>query len=137
MRSNAGSPEKSMAPDGDTHAGLLVKECELLAGIINRLGDLQGWVQRQFALIWCTIMGVGLELKNPQVPLLAGLAALLTWYVDARYVAKRRALRRRYERLAAALAHGPGGLDASTIRYRCAPRPRQRIFGVPCARRCS
>jgi hypothetical protein len=54
-------------------------------------------------------MGLGLELKNPQVPLLAGLAALITWYIDARYVAKRRALRRRYERLAEALAHGPEG----------------------------
>jgi hypothetical protein len=38
------------------------------------------------------------------------LAALLTWYGDACYFAKRRALRRRYERLAAALAHGPEGV---------------------------
>jgi hypothetical protein len=112
MRSHAESPEKPIAPDGSFHAGLLIKECELLAGIINRLGDLQGWVQRQFVLIWCTIMGIGLELKNPQVPLLAGMAALLAWYIDARYVAKRRALRHRYERLAAALAHGPEGARA-------------------------
>jgi hypothetical protein len=94
-----------MTPEQSTT--LLMKECELASGIIMRYRELEGWMQRQFALVWCSLMGVGYQMGNPNLHLLAGLATLIVWYWDARYVAKRRAMRRRYEAVATALAQKP------------------------------
>ena len=103
MTEDTGSLGKPPVPGGDFQANLLMKESELLVGIINRLGDQQGWLQRQFAVVWCTIMSAGLQLHNPNLALVAAAGTALTFYGEGRYVAKRRALRRRYERVIAAL----------------------------------
>jgi hypothetical protein len=94
-------------------SALLLKECEFAFGIITRYRELQGCVQRQFTLIWCSLMGVGYQMGNPNLHLVAGIASLVAWYSDARYVAKWRAMRKRYEAVASALAQEP---DAAPIR---------------------
>ncbi len=94
------------ATDEQTNA-LLVQECELASGIIMRYRELEGWMQRQLAIVWCSLMGVGYQMGNPNLHLLAALAALVGWYWEARYVVKRRAMRRRYESVAAALSGRP------------------------------
>ena len=81
-----------------------MKECELASGIIMRYRELEGWMQRQFAIVWCSLMGVGYQMRIPNLHLLAGMATLIAWYWDARYVVKRRAMRRRYEGVSAGLA---------------------------------
>lgn len=86
---------------------LLVQECELASGIINRYRELQGWMQRQLAVVWCSLVGVGYQMGNPNLHLIATIAACIGWYLEACYVVKRRAMRRRYEAVVAALSAAP------------------------------
>ena len=88
-------------------SALLIQECELALGIIMRYRELEGWIQRQLGIVWCSLMGVGYQMGNPNLHLLAAMAALIGWCSDARYVVKRHAMRRRYEAVAAALAGWP------------------------------
>lgn len=80
----------------------------MLSEVINRLRDLRGWTQRQFALIWASVMGAGFQLHNPWLPLLAALCSGISWYLEARYAAKSHALRRRYLEVTAVLNETPG-----------------------------
>jgi len=99
-------------PD-ESSSALLIKECELASGIIMRYRELEGWMQRQFAIVWCSLMGVGYQMGNANLHLVAGIATLIAWYWDARYVTKRRAMRRRYEIIAAALSNRSDALPIS------------------------
>lgn len=90
-----------------TRGNLAVKECEIIVGLISNLTKLQGEARRSGSTVWITAMGFGFQLGNPQLHLLAAIAGLICWWQDARYLAKRRALRARYCRLTEALAANP------------------------------
>lgn len=83
---------------------LVVKECEILADLISKVSDLQAQARRTCGTVWLTAMGFGFQTGNPKLHILAAIAGAICWWQDARYLAKRRALRARYCTLARALA---------------------------------
>lgn len=83
---------------------LVVKECEILSGIVGRLSS-HGHGTKQLAVTaWMAAMGLGWQQRLPSLHLLAVFGGLMFWWLDAFFLAAERKFRRRYQTITTALA---------------------------------
>ena len=90
---------------------LIIKECELIAGIVNRLSS-QGHSTKQLAVtVWMAAMGLGWQQHLPLLHLLAAVGGVIFWWLDAFFLATERRFRQRYQTVVSALAAKPSDPD--------------------------
>jgi len=88
-------------------ADLVVKECEFITDIVNRLSS-HGHSTKQLAVtVWMAAMGLGWQQHLPSLHLLAAVGAVIFWWLDAFFLSTERRFRRRYQTIVAALAAKP------------------------------
>ena len=86
---------------------LLLKEVELLSGIVDRLSN-HGQTTKQFAVTtWMAATGYALKEGLPMLHLVGVVGALVFWQLDAFFLAKERRFVRRHHQLATLLAQNP------------------------------
>ena len=88
-----------------TRRDLLIREIELISRIVERLSN-HGLTTKQIAVTsW--MAATGFAFKNGdvrQLHLVALVAAIVFWQLDAHFLVKERLLRKRYQQIASALA---------------------------------